>query len=70
MTKICDKVILEPLPITYKNCVDTGIFSNLWKKSNPDLRKNLILFKCTKMRKTAFRKLGTNFFVTYIRKKF
>ena len=32
--KICDKAILEPLSIIYKNCIDTGIFSDSWKKSN------------------------------------
>ena len=34
MIKICDKAILEPLSIIYKNCIDTGIFSDSWKKSN------------------------------------
>ena len=34
MIKICDKAILEPLPIICKNCIDTGIFPDSWKKSN------------------------------------
>ena len=34
MIKICDKAILEPLSIIYKNCIDTGIFPDSWKKSN------------------------------------
>ena len=34
MIKSCDKAILEPLSIIYKNCIDTGIFPDSWKKSN------------------------------------
>ena len=34
MIKICDKAIVKPLPIIYKNCIDTGIFPDLWKKSS------------------------------------
>ena len=34
MIKICDKAILEPLSMIYKNCIDTGIFPDSWKKSN------------------------------------
>ena len=34
MIKIYDKAIAKPLSIIYKNCIDTGIFSDLWKKSN------------------------------------
>ena len=34
MIKICDKGIVKPLSIIYKNCTDTGIFPDLWKKSN------------------------------------
>ena len=34
MIKICDKAILEPLSRIYKNCIDTGIFPDSWKKSN------------------------------------
>ena len=34
MIKIYDKAILEPLSIIYKNCIDTGIFPDSWKKSN------------------------------------
>ena len=32
--KICDKAILEPLSKIYKNCIDTGVFSDSWKKSS------------------------------------
>ena len=34
MIKICDQAIVEPLSIFYKNRIDTGIFPDLWKKSN------------------------------------
>ena len=34
MIKICDKAIVKPLSIIYKNCIDNGIFLDLWKKSN------------------------------------
>ena len=34
MIKICEKAIVKPLSIIYKNCIDTGIFSDLWNKSN------------------------------------
>ena len=34
MIKICDKTIVKPPYIIYKNCIDTGIFPDLWKKSN------------------------------------
>ena len=33
MIKICDKATVKPLSIIYKNCIDTGIFPDLWKKS-------------------------------------
>ena len=32
--KICEKAIVQPLSITYKNCIDDGIFQDLWKRSN------------------------------------
>ena len=34
MIKVCDKAVLEHLSIIYKNCIDTGIFRDSWKKSN------------------------------------
>ena len=34
MIKICDKAIVIPLSIIYKNCIDTGILWALWKKHN------------------------------------
>ena len=60
MITICDKAILEPLSIIYKNCIDTRVFPDSWKKSN-------IVLVHKKRRYTAFRKLQTSFFVTYIR---
>ena len=34
MIKICNKAIVKPLSIIYQNCIDSGIFLDLWKKSN------------------------------------
>ena len=34
MIKVCEKAILEPRSIIYKNCIGTGIFPDSWKKSN------------------------------------
>ena len=34
MIKICDKSMLALLSIIYKNCIDTGILSDLWEKYN------------------------------------
>ena len=34
MIKICDEAIVKPLSIIYKNCIDNGIFPNLWMKSS------------------------------------
>ena len=34
ISKTCDKAIIKPLSIIYKNSIDTGIFPDLWKKSN------------------------------------
>ena len=32
MIKIRDKTIVKPLSIIFKNCIDSGIFPDLWKK--------------------------------------
>ena len=34
MIKICDQSIIKPLPIIYQNCLNTGTFPDIWKKSN------------------------------------
>ena len=34
MIKICDKAIVKPLSITYKNYTGTSIFPDIWKKCN------------------------------------
>ena len=34
MIKICDKAIVKSLSIIYRNCIDTGISPDFWKKSN------------------------------------
>ena len=31
MLKICDSVVTEPSPVLLKNCVDCGIFPDIWK---------------------------------------
>ena len=35
MFKLCDKSIVKPLPIKFKNCKLGKTFPNLWKKANP-----------------------------------
>ena len=34
MIKICDDAIIEPLSLSYKNCIEIGTFPAIWKKSN------------------------------------
>ena len=34
MIKICDQSIIKPLSIIYHNCLNTGTFPDIWKKSN------------------------------------
>ena len=34
MIKLCGQSIVKPLSITLKNCIDNGIFPDIWKKSN------------------------------------
>ena len=34
LLKICDSLIVRPLSIIFKNCLQTGTFPNNWKKSN------------------------------------
>ena len=34
MIKICDQSIVKPLSIIYQNCLNTGTFPDIWKKSN------------------------------------
>ena len=41
MLKICDSVVTEPLSILFKNCINCGIFPNVWKMSIiPTYKKN------------------------------
>ena len=40
MLKICDFVLVEPLPLIYKNCINSGVFFIYGK--------DLILFQYTK----------------------
>ena len=42
MLKICDSVVTEPLSILFKNCIESGIFPNIWKMSHiiPSHKKN------------------------------
>ena len=32
MIKICDESLVKPLSLIYKNCTDTGVFPDIWKK--------------------------------------
>ena len=34
MLKICDEAILLPLKLIYTNCLEKGVYRNLWKKAN------------------------------------
>ena len=34
MIKICNKALVKHLSLIYKNCIDTGVFHDIWKKSN------------------------------------
>ena len=34
MIKLCGQSIVKPLSIIFKNCIDNGIFPDIWKKSN------------------------------------
>ena len=42
MLKICDSVLVEPLSQIYKNCINSGVFPDIWKKSHiiPSYKKN------------------------------
>ena len=41
MLKICDSEVVEPLSLIYKNCIDSGVFPAIWKRSHiiPAFRK-------------------------------
>ena len=34
MIKICDEALVKLFSLIYKNCIDTGVFLDMWKKSN------------------------------------
>ena len=34
MLKICDLVIVKPIPIIFRNCINHSAFPDLWRKSN------------------------------------
>ena len=34
MLKICDSVLVEPLSLVYKNCINPGAFPDIWKRSH------------------------------------
>ena len=34
MIKLCSKSVVKPLSIIFKNCIDTGTFPDIWKRSN------------------------------------
>ena len=42
MLKIYDSVLVEPLSQIYKNCINSGVFPDIWKKSHiiPTYKKN------------------------------
>ena len=34
MLKICDSVLVEPLPLIYKYFINSGVFPDIWKRSH------------------------------------
>ena len=34
MIKMCDESLVQPLPLIFRGCIDTGIYPGTWKKSN------------------------------------
>ena len=34
MLKIFDSEVIEPLSLIYKNCIESGIFPDIWKRSH------------------------------------
>ena len=34
MIKLCGKPVAKPLSMIFKNCIDTGIFPDIWKRYN------------------------------------
>ena len=34
MIKLCGKSIVKPLSMIFNNCIDTGTFPDIWKRSN------------------------------------
>ena len=43
MLKICDSEVVEPLSLTYKNCIDSRMFLDIWKRSHtiPTYKKKI-----------------------------
>ena len=39
MIKLCGQSIVKPLSIIFKNCIDNGIFPDVWKKYIPVQKK-------------------------------
>ena len=34
MLKICDSVLVDPLSLIYKNCINSEVFPDIWKRSH------------------------------------
>ena len=34
MIKMCDESLVQPLPLIFRDCIDTGLYPDTWKKSN------------------------------------
>ena len=49
LLKICDSSIVNPLPIIFKNCLNSGSFPNNWKKLNVLFTRKVIGNFCTKL---------------------
>ena len=34
MIKMCDESLVQPLSLIFRGCIDTGVYTDTWKKSN------------------------------------
>ena len=64
MIKVCDKAILEPLPIIYKDCIDTGIFPDSYKIHTFFFFFSLWVFSHEHSRITALQRMGEGISLT------
>ena len=34
MIKMCDESLVQPFSLTFRGCIDSGVYPDTWKKSN------------------------------------